>query len=159
MGPVEITIDSESVEQTRSVGRRIGELLESGLCIGLFGPLGSGKTQFVKGLAAGLGVPESVTVNSPTFVVINEYSGRRHVYHIDAYRLSGADEAASLGFDEMIGSGGVVVVEWAERVAGLLPEDHLSIHFDHSGESRRRIAVSGSGTVSKSVVDLLAMSS
>ncbi len=153
-----LSVTSASVDQTRSLGRRVGELLQPGICIGLVGPLGAGKTQFVKGLAAGVGVPDDVTVNSPTFVIVNEYPGRLHVYHVDAYRLGGVDELAALGFEEMTRSGGVVAVEWADRVAALLPEDHLAVHFDHTGESSRHITLRAFGPQSQSIAAALAAS-
>lgn len=107
--------------------------------IGLVGPLGAGKTQLVKGIAAGLGVTEERRVSSPTFVLVNEYDGRLHLWHVDVYRLADVRELDAIGFDEMVASGGVVVVEWADRAAALLPTATIWMELTPEGESRRRI--------------------
>ena len=152
-------ITTHSPEETRSLGERIGALLRSGICIALRGPLGAGKTQLVKGIATGCGVPNDVMVNSPTFVIINEYPGRLCVHHIDAYRLSGGDELVALGFEEMVQSGAVVIVEWADRVALVVPEDHLCVSLEHAGDTVRRICCRATGERSGEVVVALGASS
>jgi tRNA threonylcarbamoyladenosine biosynthesis protein TsaE len=132
--------DSHSEEQTRDVGRRLAERLRGSEFVALSGPLGAGKTQFVKGLAAGLGVPPDEPVVSPTFVLVREYAGRLKLYHIDAYRLRDAAELAALGVEEMRqAADAVVVVEWADRVAEGVPADALWIEFEHVGPGERRI--------------------
>ncbi|MBI4581164.1 MAG: tRNA (adenosine(37)-N6)-threonylcarbamoyltransferase complex ATPase subunit type 1 TsaE [Planctomycetes bacterium] len=137
------TIDCDSVEATRRVGRRLGSHLRVGDVVALVGPLGSGKTTLVKGVAAGAGVSDLRQVNSPTFVIVNEYdaAGRPdalHIYHIDVYRLRGSDDLDAIGFDEMCRHG-AVVVEWADRVVDLLPDDRLTIEIEPTADTRRRL--------------------
>ncbi|MBI5762364.1 MAG: tRNA (adenosine(37)-N6)-threonylcarbamoyltransferase complex ATPase subunit type 1 TsaE [Planctomycetes bacterium] len=136
-----LTIESHSVEDTLRIGRAIGNALVGGEVIGLMGELGAGKTHLVKGIASGLGVNDDRIVNSPTFVLVNEYAGRVPVYHLDAYRLSDAGQLAALGFDEMCDAGGVVIVEWADRVKEAMPESTQWITLVSCGESDRRITI------------------
>jgi tRNA threonylcarbamoyladenosine biosynthesis protein TsaE len=139
------TIVSGSVQETLDLGRRLGRSLAPGAVLALIGPLGGGKTQLAKGIAQGCGVPESVIVSSPTFVLVHEYPGRLPVFHLDAYRLSGPADLAALGFDEMIDGGGAVLVEWADRVEACLPADHLRIEIDIAGEAERHIRLTAAG--------------
>lgn len=122
------------------MGERLGRLLMPGSFIALTGELGSGKTQFVRGVATGLGIDGTVPVTSPTFTLLNEYrQGRLTLYHFDLYRLSGGDDAAELGFDEYFHGSGVCLVEWAERLGADLPAERIDILFEYSGETERRI--------------------
>ena len=116
-------------EIARELGRSIGV---DGLVIGLVGPLGSGKTVFVKGLAEGLGLPSGL-VSSPTFVIAHEYplaGGPSTLHHVDLYRLASVHELESIGFDEMFEPGRVLAIEWADRFPDLLGRDFLSIGFE-----------------------------
>ncbi|MBD3367659.1 MAG: tRNA (adenosine(37)-N6)-threonylcarbamoyltransferase complex ATPase subunit type 1 TsaE [Candidatus Eisenbacteria bacterium] len=142
-----------SPDETRELGRRVGQRVEPGAFIGLIGDLGSGKTVFVQGLALGLECDEPVS--SPTFVIINEYSGRLPVHHVDLYRLT--DEAAveSLGYRELFWSDGVTVVEWAERAGALVPDDRLDIRLGHVSESVRSFDVRATGPSSSALLSLL----
>ena len=111
------------------------------LVMALHGDLGGGKTCFVRGLARALGINQAVT--SPTFTIVNEYRGRRPLYHIDLYRLNGSEEVLSLGFEEYLEANGVIAVEWAERAEGLIPADAIHIHFEALPDpDHRRITVS-----------------
>ena len=145
-----ITIDIANLEGTLAVGRQLGSALADGHVIGLIGPLGSGKTTLVKGLAAGAGVADLRLVNSPTFVIVNEYEARAgagpplRIYHVDTYRLGGSDNLEALGFDEMCASG-AVVIEWADRVANLLPADVLTVTIEPIDADRRRFHCWASG--------------
>lgn len=140
-----IRLTTHSADETRAIGRAVGELLRGGDVVALCGPLGAGKTQFVKGLADGLGVPAGEPVVSPTFVLVREYSGRLKLYHADAYRLGGAEELAALGWDELIGdSDAVVAIEWADRVRPLLSGATLWIEFEHAGGEQRRLSIAAS---------------
>jgi tRNA threonylcarbamoyladenosine biosynthesis protein TsaE len=130
---------SGSVEETREIARAIGSRLLAGDVIALAGPLGAGKTQFVKGLAAGLGVVDERNVNSPTFVLVQEYHGRLTLYHLDAYRLGSAAELTAIGFDEICDAGGVVVIEWADRVRSLVPDSAVWVELIPTGAATRRI--------------------
>lgn len=133
---------SASPEQTRAAGEALGRLLRPGDVIALHGPLGAGKTEFTKGLAAGLGVAEDEPVVSPTFVLVREYAGRLRLYHLDAYRLSGSDELLALGFEEMCADrSGVVVVEWADRAADAIPAHAIRIELEHLDEQRRAMRI------------------
>ena len=132
----------EGPEQTQAFGRALGELMRAGDFLALIGPLGAGKTQFVKGLAAGLGVPAEEPVVSPTFVLVREYVGRLTLYHIDAYRLSGSSELLSLGLEEMAGDPeGVVAVEWADRVPDVIPEGACRVSLEHVAEDVRSASI------------------
>ncbi len=131
------------MEETRAAGRALAGALEPGDVVGLVGPLGAGKTQFIKGLAAGLEVADERGVNSPTFVLVQQYHGRLTLYHIDAYRLARAGELAALGFDELCDAGGVVVIEWADRVESLLPDSAVRIDLMPLDATARRLVVRG----------------
>jgi tRNA threonylcarbamoyladenosine biosynthesis protein TsaE len=115
--------------------------------VALFGELGSGKTLFVLGVAAGLGcAPEEV--HSPSFTLVNEYAcgaTPTRLAHIDLYRIRSEDEVAGIGWDEYMGARYVVAVEWAERGAGLLPQDHLRVRLEAKGAERRRVCVQATG--------------
>ena len=140
----EASFVSGSAEQTRRTGAVIGKRLRAGDVVALCGPLGAGKTELVKGIAAGLDVPENQRVASPTFVLVREYAGRLTLFHIDAYRLSGASDLADLGFDEMCSApDAAVAIEWADRVPEALPGEALRVDLEHDGDDRRLIHVTG----------------
>lgn len=136
-----MTYESTSVEQTESIAADLAATLAGGECIALHGDLGAGKTQFVRGLVRGLGGnPRSVS--SPTFVLLNIYeTGRLAVYHLDAYRVHGAEDFESIGFWELLEQGGVVVVEWASRVKELIPGRHIEVKIESLDETRRSIEI------------------
>lgn len=110
------SIVSNSAEQTRQLGKCLGEYCSGSLAILLEGDLGSGKTCFVQGIARGLDVPPAVPVNSPTYTLMNQYQGRIEVSHFDLYRLGSADELIDLDFDSYLFGAGVAIVEWAGMV-------------------------------------------
>ncbi len=130
---MERIVPSSSPGATESLGERIGAHLRAGDLIDLRGELGAGKTCWVRGLARGLGVVDPV--RSPTFTICHIHRGRVLLFHLDAYRLEDPEELLEQGWDEMT-LRGVVAVEWGERVAGLLPDDRLSIEFAHSQGAR-----------------------
>lgn len=133
-------IISQQVAETLCLGERLGRQLRGGEVIALIGQLGTGKTHFIKGLSEGLDIDHPDEVTSPTFTLINEYSGRLDLYHIDAYRLETPAQLEALGFDEMCRRGGVVVVEWADRVWDLINDyQPLTIRLEHIGPSQRRL--------------------
>ncbi len=127
-------------DETAAVAERLAATLQTGDLILLYGELGAGKTAFVRGLARGLGAPES-DVSSPTFTIIQEYGGRLPFYHVDLYRLE-PPEVEDLGLEELVSSEGVVAIEWAERWEGR-PDDVIEVRLEYAGEDRRRIVVSG----------------
>ena len=118
---------SADVADTRDIGRALGRAAAPGTLLALIGPLGAGKTQLAKGVAEGLEVTS--VVNSPTFVLMNEHLGRLRLYHVDAYRLGDPEEAVSAGLLDERQAGGVTVIEWADRLAGWLPDEHLEIRI------------------------------
>lgn len=139
------TIDfiSHSEAQTRRFGARLGELLKGDEIIALEGILGTGKTRWVQGVAYGLQVEDQIT--SPTFTIVNEYHGRVTLYHIDLYRVSHVSEAMDVGLGDYLYGDGVCVIEWADRVAEVLPPDHLWITFRHLDDAKRRITIRAVG--------------
>ena len=134
---------THSVAETEGVAAALAATLRGGECVALDGDLGAGKTQFVRGLVRGLG-GNPRAVSSPTFVLLNVYdAGRLPVYHLDAYRVGGADDFEAIGFTELLGQGGVVVVEWAARVESLLPPGRTRVCIEALGEELRRIEIEG----------------
>ena len=127
-----LTLYSASPEQTRQLGRAVGERARAGDVYLLSGPLGAGKTCFTQGLALGLGVEGYV--RSPTFVLMTRHHGRLVLHHVDLYRIGSPAEAWDLGLDEQLFDSGVCVIEWAERAEELLPENALWLEFSY-GES------------------------
>jgi tRNA threonylcarbamoyladenosine biosynthesis protein TsaE len=137
MIPAESRWITRSEEQTRDLGRRIGAALRGGELIALIGHLGAGKTQLVKGIAAG-NQPEGHTeVTSPTFTLVQEYTGRLELYHLDCYRLRGCVEFEGLGTDEMLTERSAVIVEWADKVEQALPADRMTITISSLGDRDR----------------------
>ena len=135
---------SRSPEQTRRVGMRLGGLLQPGDVICLQGELGAGKTTLVQGLAQGWGSLDPVT--SPTFIIVNIYrrSEEGQLFHMDAYRLDSAPEAAELDLDEMLAQGSLLV-EWPERIQEILPGDCMWISFEYVAEENRQMLLNARG--------------
>lgn len=130
-------IKINSLEDTRRFARCLAEFLTPGMVLCLSGDLGAGKTTFTQALAGALGVDEPVT--SPSFTIVHEYhSGRFPLYHMDVYRVEAADELEDFGFDDYFAGTALVVVEWGERVAELLPEHRIrmSLHRGNKEEAR-----------------------
>jgi tRNA threonylcarbamoyladenosine biosynthesis protein TsaE len=127
------------------VGKNIGRLLLPGDIVALEGELGTGKTQFIKGLAAGLGVGKSTDITSPSFTLINEYVGKVRFYHIDLFRLKSEKEAEELGLEEYFQGGGITAIEWADRIPSLLPQEILWISIRYAGEHTRSFEMTGKG--------------
>ena len=134
-----------TADQTQDLAARVAQLVVAGDVIVLVGDLGAGKTTFVQGLAAAIGSPDPVT--SPTFTLAQRYDeGRLTVHHLDAYRLSGPEEAADLALDELIDDRAVTVVEWGDRLRGLLPVDRLEITIGFGpGDDDREITLDAGG--------------
>ncbi|CAG9711251.1 tRNA (adenosine(37)-N6)-threonylcarbamoyltransferase complex ATPase subunit type 1 TsaE [Clostridium neonatale] len=136
-----------SVEDTTQLGINLGKLLKSGDIVCLTGDLGTGKTHITKGIAKGLGIEDNIT--SPTFTIVNEYeTGRLKLNHFDVYRVSDPDEIYAIGFDDYIFSDAVSVIEWANYIEEILPQDflHILIEKDLSqGEDYRKITITSYG--------------
>jgi tRNA threonylcarbamoyladenosine biosynthesis protein TsaE len=139
------TIVIADLSQTEAFGRRLGALLFPGAVVALVGPLGAGKTHLTRAVAEGLGVKNPAAVNSPTFVLIQEYPARLPIYHFDAYRLSGPREFAELGADEYFRGDGVCLVEWADKVEPTLPAEHLRVEIEVVDANRRRFTLTATG--------------
>ncbi len=136
---------TNSPEETIEVGRKIGSQLKGGEIIAITGPLGSGKTHLIKGIATGAGAQDGRSINSPTFVIVNEYVGRLDIYHIDAYRLNSIAEFEMLGFDDFCYPQSVVLIEWADKIESALGDtDYMRIDLEHSGQSSRTIHIKNS---------------
>jgi tRNA threonylcarbamoyladenosine biosynthesis protein TsaE len=138
-------IDLPDLAATQAFGRRLGQRLWPGSVVALVGELGAGKTQLARAIAEGLAVADSRIVTSPTFVLVQEYPARLPIFHFDAYRLTAEAEFADLGVHEYFESGGVCLIEWADRVPGCLPADYLRITLETTGENSRRAIVEGKG--------------
>lgn len=121
---------TESVDATRDLAAALAELARPGDLILLVGDLGAGKTAFCQGFGRGLGVGEQIT--SPTFALVQTYTGRLDLNHLDVYRLGQVNEALDLGLNELLDDGGVTLIEWGDTIAGVLPPDFLEVHLTAS---------------------------
>ena len=137
----------DSVEKTMNIGRQIGSLVNKGDILCLTGDLGTGKTHISKGIAEGLEITDHIT--SPTFNIVNEYhSGRLTLYHFDVYRVNDPDEIEAIGFDEYRFGEGVSLIEWANYIEDLIPEEYIHIKIEklpEMGENFRKITINGFG--------------
>jgi tRNA threonylcarbamoyladenosine biosynthesis protein TsaE len=138
-------VTSRSVEQTKRYGKRLGKLLQRADILGLVGELGAGKTCFVRGLAEGLGVGKDAWVRSPTFTLINEYHGRLPVYHIDLYRIGGADELAGLNLRDYLYGDGVSLIEWFEHLPAHEVDDYLELRIAYGAGHERELIFTAHG--------------
>ncbi len=133
---------TNSPEQTEALGAALGASLQGGEVIAYFGGLGAGKTAFTRGLARGLGI--SMGVTSPTYTIVNEYSGGRlELFHFDMYRLSSSEDLFDIGWEDYLLRGGVCAVEWSENVADVL-EDAITVRIRKLSEEEREITIEGS---------------
>lgn len=144
LDPHSLEIISRNPDQTRRVGARLGMLIKPGDVISLVGELGTGKTTLVQGIAAGWGSKDQVS--SPTFVLVNVYRSmdNKRLYHLDAYRLNGVGEAAELDIESMVVDS-PLIVEWADRILGALPEEHLWVSLHWVSDEQRDIVFSARG--------------
>lgn len=132
------------LEETKSFGVKLGKLLKSGDIVCLNGDLGAGKTTLSKSIGLGLGVNDYIT--SPTFNLINEYKGRLTMYHFDVYRLDNVEDLYDLGFDEYFYGDGVCVIEWAEKIIGVIPKERIVLDIENGKDiDERNISVHGYG--------------
>ena len=132
---VKIYLDGE--EQTKEIGYRLGKLLTPGSVICLIGDLGAGKTTMTQSLAKAIGVDDYIT--SPTFTIVNEYEGNMPLYHFDVYRIGSSDEMYDIGYDEYINSDGLCIIEWANLIEDILPNEYLDIELIYKDMGREMI--------------------
>ena len=153
---LEFTLDSPT--QTLALGRAMGERLFPGSVLALSGELGAGKTLLTRGIAEGLGIGNPASVNSPTFVLIQEYPARLPIYHFDVYRLQSVDEFLDLGSDEYLNGDGVTIIEWANRVVAALPDDRLDVALRIVAPEVRQVTLCATGPTHAEVVQGLSLS-
>ena len=154
-----MVIQTQHTRQTIRVGKHIGSLLQPGDVIALVGELGTGKTHFIKGLAAGVGVKNPATVLSPSFTFVHEHPGKIPFYHMDLFRLNSEGEAQELGLEEYFGGAGITAVEWADRIPSLLPKELLWIHIHYTGEHHRSIEIIPKGNRYEEILNQIEMRS
>jgi len=140
-----VSFASRSPNETVELGRNVAKLLRPGDLIALTGELGTGKTCLTKGIAQGLGVPAEQFVRSASFVLVNKYDGVYPIWHIDAYRLESPLDFVALGYEELIDSGCIAVIEWAERAGELLPARTIRIALEHIAPTERQLRIDFSG--------------
>jgi tRNA threonylcarbamoyladenosine biosynthesis protein TsaE len=146
-------LQTKSTSGTIRIGKSIGSLLLPGDVVALVGELGTGKTQFIKGLAVGVGIGKPTYISSPSFTLINEYKGKIPFYHIDLFRLRAEKEAEDLGLEEYFQSEGITAIEWADRIPSLLPREMLWIQISYTGEKSRSLEIIGKGKRYLNLVD------
>jgi len=135
-----LQVVTHSEEETMALAEKLVAHFSPGDVVVLTGPLGAGKTAFVRGLARGLGLDEE-TVNSPSFAIVNEYPGKNPLYHFDLYRIGDPEELREVGWYDYLGRHGLVAVEWGEKAGEYLPANYYHIEFHLEGENDRAIDV------------------
>ena len=142
----ELDIISHSEKQSKRLGTRLGALLQPDDIICLSGEMGAGKTVFTTGIGEGWGT--KVPVTSPTYALVHQHSrekDKQKLHHLDCYRLDGIIDAESIGLDDILDGGGIVIFEWAERIEEILPEEHLWIDLRVVEATRRNFIFEGRG--------------
>jgi tRNA threonylcarbamoyladenosine biosynthesis protein TsaE len=147
-------IVSRHPRQTLQLGEEVARHLKGGDILCFFGDLGSGKTTFIKGIARGLKISPQ-KVRSPTFILMNAYEGRLPLFHFDLYRLEDVQDIRSIGCDEFLYDDGVSVVEWADRLGGLLPAEYLKVVLEHKSPEERVIRLSAEGRRYQGIIEQL----
>ncbi|MCL2227679.1 MAG: tRNA (adenosine(37)-N6)-threonylcarbamoyltransferase complex ATPase subunit type 1 TsaE [Oscillospiraceae bacterium] len=138
-----MTIITNNESETVQEGQKLGEKLPPGSVVALHGGLGTGKTAFTRGLAAGLGI--KMDISSPTFTIVNEYPGEIPLFHFDMYRLESEAELFDIGWDDYLERGGVCAVEWSEKVPGAFPEGSIVVKLESLDGGKRRISINNGG--------------
>lgn len=150
------TFLAKSESDTDRLAAALAKLLPRRAMIGLIGTLGAGKTRFVQGLAAASGVPRGEVV-SPTFVLCQEYSADRELFHFDAYRLADEDEFLALGVEEYFERPGITLVEWSDRVPRVLPAERIEVRIDVVDDTTRRFEITSFGRSLAHLADALSV--
>lgn len=148
----EYTVISRSLEQTHQLGKKLGKHAKENMVFLLDGDLGAGKTALTQGIAKGLGITRTIT--SPTFTIQKIYHGNMDLYHIDAYRLEGAQQ--DLGFDEFFYDDGLTVIEWAEFVPYLIPDTYLTVSVTLDENGNRRFVMTANGSEYEKLLEEIA---
>lgn len=148
---MKITVNN--LQDTEKIGKIISRCLEKGTVLCLDGDLGAGKTAITQFIAREFGVKEYIT--SPTFNIIKEYEGRLPFYHMDVYRIESEDDMYDLGYDEYIYSEGVTVIEWSEKIRGILPEERIDVKIDRIDDNKRIMTIEGKGVVYDKITEEL----
>ncbi|MCX5801645.1 MAG: tRNA (adenosine(37)-N6)-threonylcarbamoyltransferase complex ATPase subunit type 1 TsaE [Candidatus Eisenbacteria bacterium] len=148
---MQAVVDSGSEEQTLSLGKKIGRSLVRGDVVGIRGELGAGKSVIVRGICEGLGIAQRT--RSPSFTFMNRYRGPVDVYHIDLYRIERMGELATLGWEEVLYSDSITLIEWADKFGPLLPPASLDISIEMTGEETRRITLKASAERHERIVE------
>ena len=143
-----MNLSTRNHKETLALGERLGQQLKPGDIILLFGELGAGKTTLAQGICYGLGIGKEQYIRSPTFTIVNEYWGNHPIYHIDLYRLNSFSEIEALGLEEYLPSGGVSIIEWAEKLSpeanqflGLRIDERIEIHIAIMAEDHRSFKI------------------
>lgn len=129
-----VKIHLENEDKTKEIGYKLGKLLNENSIICLIGDLGAGKTTLTQSIAKSLEIDDYIT--SPTFTIVNEYEGRHKLYHFDVYRIGSSDEMYDIGYEEYINSNGVCIIEWANLIEDILPNEYLYIELKYKENSR-----------------------
>ena len=135
---------THNVEETQQLACQFGALLKDGDVVAFRGGMGMGKTAFTRGIALGMGIQEPVS--SPTFAIVNEYRGAGRVLcHFDMYRIEGFEDLYSTGFFDYLDGNAVLAIEWSENIAGVLPEETITVAFTRIDDNTRKIQIEGGG--------------
>jgi tRNA threonylcarbamoyladenosine biosynthesis protein TsaE len=148
-----IVIQTGSASETTRIGKSVGNQLLPGDVVALAGELGAGKTQFIKGLAAGVGIENSTYISSPSFTLIHEYPGKMPFYHVDLFRLGREKEAEELGLEVYFQGSGITAVEWADKIPSLLPDEILFVSIAYIDKNIRSLEITGKGKRYLNLVD------
>ena len=130
---------TNSEKETEAAGAEFAASLPGGTVVALYGDLGAGKTAFVRGMAKAFGIDEGVC--SPTFTIVNEYIGKRELFHFDMYRLGSSDELFDIGWEDYLNRGGVCAVEWSENVEDAFEGDEIVVRIEKTSDSGRKIMI------------------
>jgi tRNA threonylcarbamoyladenosine biosynthesis protein TsaE len=149
------SITTNSPEETVRIASGLAKKLREGDFVALMGELGTGKTMFVKGLAEGLGVEDPLYVNSPSFVVMKEYHGKKDLYHFDVFRLDLKSFCETLDYEKYFYGNGITVVEWADKIKDVLPEDYLEIGIEFSDHTQRKFSFRAVGKRAEEILEQL----
>jgi tRNA threonylcarbamoyladenosine biosynthesis protein TsaE len=150
-----IQFSTQTLAETQQLGKQVGTHVQPGSVLTLKGDLGSGKTAFVQGIAKGLEVPGDYYITSPTFTLINEYPGRCRLFHMDLYRITGAEELEDIGIEDILCGDGVVAIEWAEKLPDEMIAGHLLIQISITDDQSRQICMIPHGLKAENLIKKL----